>query len=206
MRIESPGGRSIHDPTVFRHRRHPWHRGAGAHHARLRAAPGPCGRARAAARPARRHGADRQGHAHLGLHAGKRARIGLQFGRRGRGAARPGADAGGGLPDTRPARRAGGGDQRQPQRLPRQRHQVLQRPRHQAARRLGARGRGHAGRAAAVGDRRRPGPRAPAGRRGWPLHRVLQEQLQQRAEPARAEGRGRRRPWRGLPDRAQGVP
>jgi phosphoglucosamine mutase len=47
---------------------------------------------------------------------------------------------------------AGRGDQRQPQRLPRQRHQVLQRPGHQAARRLGARGRGHAGRAAAVGD------------------------------------------------------
>ncbi len=67
---------------VFRDRRHPWHRGPGADHAGLRAAPGPrrgprarTGRGQGADAP---DGADRQGHAHLRLHARGRARSRLR--------------------------------------------------------------------------------------------------------------------------------
>ena len=107
-----------------------------------------------AARQAAADGADRQGHPHLGLHdrvgAGGRVRLG----RRRRAAQRPAADAGRGLPDARAAARPGRGHQRLAQPLRRQRHQVLLGPRREAARRLGARGRGGAGGAAAVGATR----------------------------------------------------
>ena len=101
-------------------------------------------------------GADWQGHAHFRLHARKRPGVGLQLGRGGRGAARPCAHARRGLPHTGAARGSRCGDQRQPQRLSGQRHQVLQCTGRQAARRVGAGCRGDAGRAAAMGGFREP--------------------------------------------------
>ena len=85
--------------------------GQSPDHARLHAAPGPCGRPRAAPRCKAAGRADRQGHTHLGLHdrvgAGGRVRVR----RRRRSAVGTAAHAGRGLSDARAAPGPGRGDQ-----------------------------------------------------------------------------------------------
>ena len=95
---------------------------------------------------------DRQGHAHFRLHAGSGAGSGPVGRRRGRDAGRPHADPGDRLPDAGAAPGGRCRHFRLAQSAPRQRHQVLFRPGHQAA---GQRGTGNRG-----GARRTHGLRA----------------------------------------------
>ena len=174
---ESSMSRTISAPTASAAR------SAGADHARLHAAPRPCGRQVLRGDRRARPGADRQGHAHLRLHDRVGARGRLRVGRRRHRPHRAAADAGRRLPHARaPAR-------------PRRRHRArttrstttasssfppaatscptpgsaTSRPRWTSRRSASARP-NSAG--------------APARRRARPLRRVLQEHLQQRAVAA----------------------
>jgi hypothetical protein len=149
-------------------------------------------------------GADRQGHPHFGLHAGARWKR-LQLGRRRCGAAGAAAHAGRGLPH--PRQRASLGVVISASHNPFPDNGIkffsAQGAKLPDAWELAVE--------AALEEARsgwiRPTWARPA---GWTmrraLHRVLQEHLRQATSRSRAEDRGGRGAWCGLPHRTQGVP
>ena len=194
--------------TIFRNRRRARHGGRGAHHARLCAAARTGRRARLCPSQQNqpRHGAHRQGHACVGLHARSRL-AGRFFGRRRRYRALwPRAHAGRCLPHPSPAFGRRCGDQRQPQPLSGQRHQVLRGAGHQAPRRHRGGNRSGNRQGPPLCRERCPGQSPPFGRRLRPLRGVLQEHLPDGVGPQGHDVVPRLRPRGGLSCRARGVP